>query len=201
MISNTELCELFVKYHSDKCPQVGHSYSPHYYDLLKDGKETFLNILEIGIGNNELMKPLYGENYIIGGSLKAFNEFFINANIFGVDIRKDVLFSEGRIKCFYTDQSNSKELHKTIKEIKKINDDENLKFDLIIDDGSHITNHMILSFNTLGEYLKSNGIYIIEDIKREELNVFINLELNGFEIIKIHRGNTGQDDFVAFRKK
>lgn len=201
MLNDTELCELFNKYHSDKCPKVGHSYSPHYYDLLKDGKNTFLNVLEIGIGNNELMRPLYGEKYVIGGSLKAFKDFFINANIFGVDIREDVLFSDERITCFYTDQSNSDELHKTINKIKKINNDENLNFDLIIDDGSHIVDHMILSVKTLGIYLKSNGIYIIEDIKRVDLDIFINLELTGFEIVKVHRGYTGQDDFIAYLKK
>ena len=45
---NTELCDLFFKYCSDKCPLIGHSYSPHYYELLKNEKENFLNILEIG---------------------------------------------------------------------------------------------------------------------------------------------------------
>ena len=201
MTNNTELCDYFFKYHSDKCPQVGHSYSPHYYELLKDGKETYLNVLEIGIGNNELMKPLYGERYIVGGSLKAFNDFFINANIYGLDIREDVLFSEKRIKCFYTDQSNSEELVKSINVIKKSSNDEDLEFDLIIDDGSHIFDHMVLTFRTLCKYLKHNGIYIIEDIKRFELDLVLNMEISGFEMIKIHRGNTGQDDFIAYRKK
>jgi len=201
MTNNTELCDYFFKYHSDKCPQVGHSYSPHYYELLKDGKETYLNVLEIGIGNNELMKPLYGERYIVGGSLKAFNDFFINANIYGLDIREDVLFSEKRIKCFYTDQSNSEELVKSINVIKKSSNNKDLEFDLIIDDGSHIFDHMVLTFKTLGKYLKLGGIYIIEDIKRFELDLFLNMKISGFEMIKIHRGNTGQDDFIAYRKK
>ena len=27
----TELCEIFYKYKSDKCPKIKHSYSPEYY--------------------------------------------------------------------------------------------------------------------------------------------------------------------------
>ena len=46
----TELCELFYKYKSDKCPKILHSYSPKYYEILKDYKESFKYILEIGVG-------------------------------------------------------------------------------------------------------------------------------------------------------
>lgn len=35
--------------------------------------------------------------------------------------------------------------------------------DIIIDDGSHVQSHMIISFIKLFPYLKENGIYIIED--------------------------------------
>lgn len=196
----TELCELFYKYSSDKCPQVAHSYSPHYYDLLKYGKESFAYVLEIGIGNDELMKPLYGDGYQIGASLKAWRDFFPNAKIYGLDIRKDVFFSDERIECVYTDQSSSKELNKTISKIKKSNKNKELLFDLIIDDGSHIPEHMILSFETLGCYVKKGGYYIIEDIKNENIDLFINLKVDGFEIAKIHAGATQQDDFIAYRK-
>jgi hypothetical protein len=36
--------------------------------------------------------------------------------------------------------------------------------DIVIDDGSHVQSHMIISFIKLFPYLKENGIYIIEDI-------------------------------------
>jgi len=36
---------------------------------------------------------------------------------------------------------------------------------IIIDDGSHINEHVITSFNTLFPYLKDGGIYIIEDLQ------------------------------------
>ena len=195
----TELCELFLKYHSDKCPQIGHSYSPHYYEILKNEKNNFINILEIGVGNNELMKPLSGEKYQIGGSLKALRDFFPKSKIYGLDIRRDVLFSDERIECLYTDQSSQEQLHKTMEQIK--NNNKNLYFDLIIDDGSHIIEHMVLSFEILSFYLKTGGIYIIEDIKRKDLETFLNLNIDKFEIIKVHTGFFNQwDNFVAYKK-
>ena len=117
----TELCKIFYKYKSDKCLKIKHSYSPEYYKYLSPYRETFTNILEIGIGNDKLMKPICGKDYILGASLKSWEEFFPNAKIYGLDILRDVLFSENRVSCFYTDQSNENELNKTINEIRNSN--------------------------------------------------------------------------------
>ena len=56
---------------------------------------------------------------------------------------------------------------------------------LIIDDGSHIVEHMLLSIKTLSKHLKVGGIYIIEDIQHKDINIFTNLKIDNFEIIKI----------------
>lgn len=61
----TILCELFYKYGSDKCPQIYHSYSTEYYELLKNNRENFLNILEIGIGTNSMMKPIVDRKSVV----------------------------------------------------------------------------------------------------------------------------------------
>jgi hypothetical protein len=111
-----------------------------------------------------------------------------------------VLFSENRVSCFYTDQSNENELNKTIDEIRNVNNDSNLLFDLIIDDGSHIVDHMLLTFKTLSKYLKVDGLYIIEDIQRKDLDIFTNIKLTDFEILKIYMGNRNDDDFIIYKK-
>lgn len=195
----TDLCKLFLKYYSDKCPEIKHSYSPAYYEFLKDYRETFLNIIEIGIGNDELMKPICGQNYQAGASLKAWRDFFGSAHVYGLDIRREVLFSEERIACFYTDQSNRDELLKSITEIRRSANDEKLLFDLIIDDGSHVVEHMVLSVQVLSKYVKPGGFYIIEDIKRGDLSFFEKLKLDGFEIMKTHRGLSLWDDFIIYK--
>lgn len=197
----TELCEIFFKHRSDKCPQIFHSYSPKYYEYLKDKQETIKTVLEIGVGTNEIMNPICGENYEIGASLKSWAEFFYNAKIFAVDIDKEVLFQTDRIKCFYTDQSNEISLNESVLEIKKSENNLYLTFDLIIDDGSHLIDHMILSYETLSKYVSNNGFYIIEDIKYKDLNIFSNIKLDGFDIVYIHEGDFEWDSFIIYQKK
>lgn len=196
----TELCELFYKYRSDKCPEIFHSYSPEYYNLLKDYKEQYKNILEIGVGYKELMHPISGPDYQNGSSLRGWRDFFVNSYVYGIDINKNILFEDERIKCFYTDQSDDNSLESTIRDINNFNSGE-VKYDLIVDDGSHIIEHMILSFHTLKKYLKSGGIYIIEDIKFQDLSIFKNLECSEYKIILSHDGKFEWDSFLAFQKK
>jgi len=195
----TELCQMFLKYRSDKCPEVSHSYSPVYFEYLQHRKEDFKNILEIGIGTESLMRPICGENYQVGASLKAWRDFFIHASIFGVDIDRSVLFEEERIKCFFTDQSNKQQLLNTIADIRHFKNDPELLFDLIIDDGSHDVNHMILSFSTLKDYVTSGGLYIIEDIKKIDLSLFQSLSFPKWKIIKVHEGNNYWDAFIIYQ--
>jgi hypothetical protein len=197
----TELCKLFYKHGSDKCPQIYHSYSPEYYNILKHLREQATNILEIGIGTDKLMRPIVGDNYIIGASLYAWKDFFHNAKIYALDIDKDVFFTQDRIRCYYTDQSNKVELKKTIKQIFKENG--KVSFDIIIDDGSHKLDHQILTYNTLFNYLAKGGIYIIEDVKREYLDKLKKINKADSRVICVHDGNKDlrNDCFIAFRKK
>lgn len=191
----TPLCEIFEKYGSDKCPSIFHSYSSVYYDILKDHKDSIKNILEIGIGNFRLMSPIVGSKYIAGASLRSWAEFFPNANVFGCDIDKTVLFSEPRINCYYTDQSKETELLKTISDIGVS------EFDLIIDDGSHIVEHMLLSLKVLHKFLSTGGIYIIEDIQLKDLQLFTNQKVaENLRILKIHEGKSYWDSFVAYTR-
>ena len=98
-----------------------------------------------------------GKNGKPGASIRAFKDFFINANIFGIDIDKKILFKENRIQTFYGDQTNTKELNKIYKKIKK-------KFDLIIDDGLHISYANLSVIISSLCHLKEDGYLIIEDI-------------------------------------
>jgi hypothetical protein len=196
----TELCNLFYKYRSDKCPNIFHTYSPAYYDIFKDYKNDYKYILEVGVGTNEIMKPISGEDYQIGSSLKSWRDFFPNAMVFGLDIDNNVLFEDERIKCFFTDQSKQESLENTITTINSYVGDT-IEYDFIIDDGSHVVNHMILTFQTLKKYLRTGGIYVIEDIKFKDLEIFKELETDEYKIIYTHNGNFEWDSFVAFIKK
>jgi hypothetical protein len=78
--------------------------------------------------------------------------------------------NEERIKTFVADQSISEQLNNVIDSI-------NCKLDIIIDDGSHNKNHQSFSFMVLEKHLSDNGIYIIEDIQPDGIEVFNDLSI------------------------
>jgi len=197
----TELCKMFFKHRADKCPQIFHSYSPAYYEVLHEKRYEIKSFLEIGVGTNKIMNRMCSGDYEPGASLKSWADFFTNAKIFGLDIDETVLFETDRIKCFYTDQSNATSLEETISNIRSSEKNENLKFDVILDDGSHILKHMKLTYNTLSKYVRDGGYYIIEDIKKKDIPLFEKLVSDDFEVVKIHEGEFYWDSFIVYRKK
>lgn len=171
-MSKTELCLLFEKYGSDKCDSIFHTYSRFYYSLFLPQRDSVKNFLEIGVGTKDIMVPIVGSDYKEGASLKAWRDFFPNAMVYGLDIDESVLFEENRIKCYPVDQSQESSLIQTTNRIFQENAINS--FDVIIDDGSHISQHMLCSINVMFQYLVKNGIYIIEDIKDHEVSLFLN---------------------------
>lgn len=201
-MSKTDLCLLFEKYGSDKCDQVYHTYSRFYHALLLKKRNSVQNFLEIGIGTRALMVPIVGNEYKEGASLKAWRDFFPNATVYGLDIDTSVLFEDDRIKCYSVDQSQETSLKETTYKIFQehaIN-----SFDVIVDDGSHILEHMLLSLNIMSKFLSNDGIYIVEDIKDHEVGFFLRHVPVDLKIVCVYTGNYGklntQDNFVAYRK-
>ena len=115
-----------------------------YFDRLRDEK---LKILEIGIAD--------------GKSLLTWSDYFKNSTIVGVDIHKIDLKEKNldreNIKVHQGSQSDKKFIEEIIKEYKE--------FDIIIDDGSHLTKDVKKSFELLFSALKDNGLYVVEDMQ------------------------------------
>jgi predicted O-methyltransferase YrrM len=152
----TRLCELAIKYRTDKTPFLSnlpsdpgwttHSYTPFYHEML-DGKDV-KRVLEIGVAK--------------GNSLRMWADYFPQAEIFGVDNNPDYLYSDdGRIKSFLGDQSTQEKLLAVMNEIGGT-------FDLIIEDGSHNSPDQVVSANTLVPLLAPGGIYVAEDVCHPE---------------------------------
>ena len=131
-------------------------------------------------------------------SLRAWQDFFVNASIYGADIDKKILKNEERIKTFYVDQTNPK----TIKEMFK-NMQVN-KFDIILEDGLHEFNANICFFENSIKYLSSNGTYIIEDVYYKDQKKFVNYfkDLDySFSIIDIYHEENIANNCVIIVKK
>ena len=131
-------------------------------------------------------------------SLRAWRDYFLNANIYGADIDRDILRNEDRIKTYYVDQTNPDTINDMFKEIGVSN------FDIILEDGLHEFNANICFFENSIKYLALNGTYIIEDVYYKDQEKFINyfkkLEYN-FAIIDIfHHKNIANNCLIVVKK-
>jgi hypothetical protein len=141
-ISSNRLYELGIKYGTDKV--FHHEYHDIYDFFLKQFYQSSGAILEIGIFE--------------GNSLNMWLELFPNAHIYGIDIDKSYMGE--RYSIIKGDQSKLDDLN-NVKSI--ISQNKGIFF--INDDGSHIPEHQLLTFNTLFPTLEEGGVYIIEDIE------------------------------------
>ena len=153
------LRQLIDYYGSDKNLN---GYTPIYHSIFNPLKNTPINLLEIGIGTMIEGAPSsmvgYGsENYIPGASLRAFRDFFPNGNIYGGDVQSDCMFEEDRIKTFLFDSTDGEKVNTALND---------LQFDIIIDDGLHLSQAQFATFQNLWSRLNSGGYYFIEDVSQ-----------------------------------
>lgn len=156
-----DLGQLFRQYGSDKDIN---GYTSVYHTLFDSKKDEPLTMLEIGIGTmipgaHSSMVGYAADNYKPGGSLRAWRDYFPNGTIYGFDVQPDTQFSdEPRIFTHLCDSTDPEKVAETMKGLG------NVKFDVIIDDGSHLDTSQLATLKNFYPYLKENGIYIIEDI-------------------------------------
>lgn len=106
---------------------------------------------------NKNISKLWEIGILDGASLQMWSEYYPNAQIIGFDIEdKSLLKLNNNITIKQLDQGNKEQLKKLA--------NENNNIDIIIDDGSHIIEHQIMTFEILFSSLKSNGQFIIEDL-------------------------------------
>lgn len=156
------LTQLALIHGTDK--QIGHKYARHYQHHFAALRRKKLNILEIGIGGYE--RPRSG-----GRSLRMWRSYFTKSRIFGIDINDKSPHDEKRIKTFQGDQTDTDFLKRVVEEIGRV--------DIIIDDGSHLNDHVITSFKFLFPLLADNGIYVVEDTQTSYWTVVQDMDYGG----------------------
>lgn len=163
-----ELTILGLQLNTDKA--FFHLYTEFYNDYLEIFKGKQINVLEIGILN--------------GSSLKMWKRFFKDAHIYGCDINPNYVekkYGNG-ITTFYFDQANPSEFITKIKDIK---------FAVIIDDGSHIVSHQQKTLGVLFKYLDIGGIYICEDLQTSLKENYFDTTISTLDMLK---------NFITFRE-
>lgn len=148
------------RYGSDK---DRHGYTHVYHTLFYPLQLQFLNILEIGIGTmipgvNSSMRNYSLAGYRPGGSLRAWRDYFPQGQIVGMDVQTDTQFEdEKRITTVLCDSTDKEAVSRVMDRLK-------MRFDIIIDDGSHFEQDQLRTLENLYPYLNKGGYYIIEDI-------------------------------------
>ena len=115
-------------------------------------------VLEIGIGTmisgvHSSMVGFAQEGYKPGGSLRAWRDFFPNATIYGMDVQPDTQFNdEKRIVTFLCNSIDPDQVGEMMGKLG------NAKFDIIIDDGSHVIDDQFKTLRNFFPFLKGGGI-------------------------------------------
>ena len=125
-----------------------HWYAQHYEDFLRKDRRKKINVLEIGIGG-------YDDPRMGGSSLRMWRTYFPNGHVYGVDIYDKSPHNGRRIKTFKGSQADPLFLDNLVHEIGEI--------DIVVDDGSHRSEHVLFSFEHLFPHLAEGGIYAVED--------------------------------------
>ncbi len=165
---------------------TGHCYDDLYQELLDPIRCSAQNVAEIGVFS--------------GASCQVWLEYFLNANIYGIDISFDHLIFK-----------NTNERLKYILSNATTGDCLKLlptSFDFVLDDGSHYPYHQISSAKIFMPLISKNGLYICEDIHQNYLNLIgtefqkivddNNMNLIMYDLRK--KKNNMEDDIVAVFK-
>ena len=134
------LDELAIKHGADKSSRW-HGYTHMYAKNFESFYDKPVTFLEIGTEKS-------------GNSAKMWEEYFIHpdARLITADICPDCFLGVKNLqktKFYVVDQSNKQMLLKLAQEIKE--------FDIIVDDGNHVSQDQIETFKTLFPYIKPGG--------------------------------------------
>ena len=130
----------------DTNDSYGHNFTEFYGPYFDKYIGKHPKIFEIGV--------------LCGASLEVWNDFFEgDCEIYAIDT--DLSHNEykaSNVHIFQCDQNNVEQLREVLNKIG------NIKFDIIIDDGSHISSYTLTSLKELYKSVNKDGIYIIEDL-------------------------------------
>ena len=136
------LDEIGRRFGTDKS-SLHHDFLRLYESFLSPLRDRTLRLLEIGVWT--------------GQSLRTWAEYFPQARVVGVDINPGARqFAGGQVAVEIADQSDAAQLAALA--------EAHGPFDVVIDDGSHVWAHQILTLRTLLPSVRPGGFYVLEDI-------------------------------------
>ena len=137
------LNELMAKYGSDK---GAHGFCEFYEGYFRPRREDVKTFLEIGV--------------YMGASMRAWLEYFPNAQIMGIDDgrwRKNWQFDSRRTHIWLADQGCREHLRNVL-------DDIDVPLDVVLDDGGHTMWGQQVSLALMLKAVRPGGLYVLEDL-------------------------------------
>lgn len=131
------------------CKWGAHWQPTAYERYLTPLQDKPITILEIGVGGHHVAEG--------GESLRMWRDYFPRAQIYGLDLYDKRSVEEQRIHIFQGDQGDEGFLADVVARTGPL--------DLVIDDGSHVNEHVITAFRFLFPHLADDGLYFIEDLQ------------------------------------
>mgnify|MGYP003652958450 CR=1 FL=1 len=149
-----ELTKLGRKYGTDKAGgRAGnHTFTEKVYGpLFEQCREDKLHLLEIGAGQ-------------VGGSHKMWKEYFTQGEIYCLDpfFLPDQIVTSADLEEIGVHVIQGNQLSRS--DLTRAGASCEEGFDYIIDDAAHVPDAIQLSLGMLFPYLKSGGLYIVEDL-------------------------------------
>lgn len=170
------LTRLGSKYSTDKGLTIFpfHGYLEHYHRLFERFRNQEINLLEIGLARTSYRDS----SRVECPSISLWLEYFPEATIYGMDIDDFTQVKLPRSHIFQGDQGSADDLERVTQQCPV--------FDIIIDDGSHASSHQQTSLKVLFPYLRSGGLYVIEDLNSqpERIELALPCEHKTKEVLK-----------------
>lgn len=141
-----DLTQIAQRFGTDKWG--AHRYTPHYERHLAHLRDERFTLLEVGVGG-------YARDGQGGASLRMWQWFFAKARIIGLDIEDKSFVTGPRIRTVMGSQTDEGVLLRIIEE-------EGAPL-VVIDDGSHVPEHIAATFAVLFPLLPDGAVYAIED--------------------------------------
>jgi GT2 family glycosyltransferase len=152
-MSNKIFHQFFIE-HQGKVSDKWTLYLNEYNRLFNNYRDKPISLLEIGIQN--------------GGSLEIWSKYFSNASaLIGCDINPDcarLSYDDPRISVIIGD-ANAPDVSERVFQCSP-------HFDIIIDDGSHLSSDIIESFALYFPRLVEGGVFVVEDLHCSYLSQF-----------------------------
>jgi hypothetical protein len=181
-----------------------HTYADFYEMLFEQKREAVRSVLECGMGTNDpSLVSSMGMKGQPGASLRVWRDYFPQADVVGIDIDRDILFTEDRIQTYYCDQASAQ----SVTEFKRAASMPAESVDIIIDDGLHEFHAGKTLFENTFDLLKGDGLYIIEDVSMRDREIYDEYFSNCheklfFQIVKLYRPGVAlwDNSLIVIRK-